>query len=58
MDLMMPILDGFDATVQIMDILRSERVLKGYDTSKDNKDAARMAAEMGLAVAAITAYID
>jgi len=58
MDLKMPILDGFDATVQIMDILRSERVLKGYDTSKDNTDAARMAAEMGLAVAAITAYID
>ena len=36
MDLMMPICDGFDATIQIMDILKQERQFSGkYDTSND-----------------------
>jgi len=59
MDLIMPIMDGFDATTEIMDILRQERVLKGtYDMSNDNSQPAKMAAEMGVSIAAITAYID
>ena len=36
MDLIMPIMDGFNATISIMDILRRERALKAcYDTSRD-----------------------
>ncbi len=59
MDLVMPILDGFDATTQIMDILKQERAIAGtYDTSNDTKKPAEMAAEMGVSIAAITAYID
>lgn len=59
MDLVMPVLDGFDATTQIFDILRQERVIAGtYDTSNDAKKPQEMAAEMGVAVVAITAYID
>ncbi len=59
MDLVMPILDGFDATTQIMDILKQERAIAGtYDTSNDTKKPQEMAAEMGVSIAAITAYID
>ena len=59
MDLFMPILDGFDATSQILDILRQERAIAGtYDTSNDYKRPQEMAAEMKVAIAAITAYID
>ena len=59
MDLVMPILNGFDATNQIMDILRQERAIAGtYDTSNDAKKPQEMAKEMGVAIAAITAYID
>lgn len=59
MDLVMPILNGFDATNQIIDILRQERAIAGiYDTSNDAKKPKEMAAEMGVAIAAITAYID
>ena len=59
MDLVMPVLDGLSATVQIMDILREERVIKGcFDTRADKADPAKMAAEMGVSVVAITAYID
>jgi len=37
MDIIMPVMDGFEATIGIMDILRQERALKGktYDTSND-----------------------
>ena len=37
MDIIMPIMDGFQATIGIMEILRQERALKStkYDTSND-----------------------
>ena len=45
MDLFMPIKNGFDATVEIMDVLRRERALNGgYDTSNDLQAPAAMAA--------------
>ena len=59
MDIVMPVLDGIKATKKIMELLRLERALKGtFDTSNDLADPASMAAEMGLAVAAVTAFVD
>lgn len=58
MDIIMPEMDGFRTTNQIMDILMQERAIKNYDTSKDRLQPAKMAAEMGVAIVAITAYID
>lgn len=54
MDLAMPDIDGFEAILRIMDILRNERAIAGtYDTSRDNTEPARMAREMGVAVIAV-----
>lgn len=41
-----------------MDILKTERAIKNYDTSNDRMQPAKMAAEMGVSVVAVTAYID
>lgn len=42
-----------------MDVLKQERAIKGcYDTKNDRLQPAKMAAEMGVAIAAVTAYID
>ena len=59
MDLVMPVLDGIGATNKIMDLLRQERALaQTYDTSNDKSNPKDMARQMGLAIAAVTAYID
>ena len=59
MDIVMPVMDGLEATARIMDILREERAVAGtYDTLKDRAQPAKMAAEMGVYIAAVTAYID
>ena len=60
MDIIMPVMDGLEATIRIMEILRQERTLNAskYDRSKDSTQPARMAGEMGVAIVAVTACID